>query len=74
MYEITQDHQYMLEVEGYMKGWLPGGQVQYTQCGLAWRDMWGANRYAGQWEQRLAIPRFKKIDMSSLRTQHDRSQ
>ncbi|XP_025084443.1 LOW QUALITY PROTEIN: uncharacterized protein LOC112558290 [Pomacea canaliculata] len=34
-------------IEGFFKGWLPGGTVKYTPCGLAWRDMWGANRYAG---------------------------
>ncbi|XP_076451392.1 endoglucanase E-4-like [Babylonia areolata] len=47
LYEATQDDAYRQEVEGYMKGWLPGGQVPYTPCGLAWRDKWGANRYAG---------------------------
>lgn len=27
---------------------MPGGSVPYTPCGLAWRDQWGANRYAGK--------------------------
>ncbi|KAK7490901.1 hypothetical protein BaRGS_00017773 [Batillaria attramentaria] len=47
LYEETQDSRYKTEVVGFMDGWLPGGQVTYTPCGLAWRDKWGANRYAG---------------------------
>eukprot|EP01135_Chromosphaera_perkinsii_P002771 Nk52_evm139s226 gene=Nk52_evmTU139s226 len=27
--------------------WTPGGSVQYTPMGLAWRQQWGPNRYAG---------------------------
>ena len=30
-----------------MNGWLPGGGIQYTPMGLAWRMQWGPNRYAG---------------------------
>jgi hypothetical protein len=26
---------------------MPGGGIQTTPCGLAWRDQWGPNRYAG---------------------------
>ncbi|KAK7094143.1 endoglucanase A-like [Littorina saxatilis] len=47
LFEETQDAAYKQEVVGYMDGWLPSGQVSYTPCGLAWRDKWGANRYAG---------------------------
>jgi hypothetical protein len=48
LFEATQDAAYKAEVVGFMNGWLPGGQVTYTPCGLAWRDKWGANRYAGE--------------------------
>ncbi|GFO24172.1 endoglucanase [Plakobranchus ocellatus] len=47
LYEETQDAVYKDAVVGFFQGWLPGGQITYTPCGLAWRDKWGANRYAG---------------------------
>jgi len=47
LYEETNDDQYKNEVQGFMRDWMPGGSVPYTPCGLAWRDKWGANRYAG---------------------------
>ncbi|PVD36896.1 hypothetical protein C0Q70_03887 [Pomacea canaliculata] len=32
----------------FLKGWQPGGFVQYTPCGLAWSEQtyWGSNRHA----------------------------
>ena len=30
-----------------MRDYMPGGSVAYTPCGMAWRDKWGSNRYAG---------------------------
>uniref|UniRef100_A0A2C9K1R5 Endoglucanase n=1 Tax=Biomphalaria glabrata TaxID=6526 RepID=A0A2C9K1R5_BIOGL len=47
LYEDTQNSSYKDAVVGFLHGWLPGGSTVYTPCGLAWRDMWGANRYAG---------------------------
>ncbi|KAK3784996.1 hypothetical protein RRG08_037948 [Elysia crispata] len=47
LYEETNDAIYKDAVVGFFQGWLPGGQITYTPCGLAWRDKWGANRYAG---------------------------
>ncbi|XP_046580066.1 endoglucanase E-4-like [Haliotis rubra] len=47
LYEATKDTAYKDEVEGFFKGWLPGGSITYTPCGQAWRDQWGSNRYAG---------------------------
>nr|BAU45388.1 endo-1,4-beta-glucanase [Bellamya sp. UM-2014] len=47
LFEETNDAAYRTEVEGFFQGWLPGGSITYTPCGLAWRDKWGANRYAG---------------------------
>merc|ERR1711941_234303 len=39
--------QYKSPVESFFNSWMPGGGMTYTPCGLAWRDKWGANRYAG---------------------------
>jgi len=47
LWEETGDSAYKDAVVGFFKGWLPNGQITYTPCGLAWRDRWGANRYAG---------------------------
>uniref|UniRef100_A0A2C9KE36 Endoglucanase n=1 Tax=Biomphalaria glabrata TaxID=6526 RepID=A0A2C9KE36_BIOGL len=47
LYEETQKSTLKDAVVGFMQSWLPGGGITYTPCGLAWRDQWGANRYAG---------------------------
>lgn len=47
LYEDTGDNSYKTQVQGMMRDWMPGGSVAYTPCGLAWRDKWGSNRYAG---------------------------
>jgi len=47
LYEETKDGQYKAPVEGFLNSWMPEGGMTYTPCGLAWRDKWGANRYAG---------------------------
>jgi hypothetical protein len=47
LYEETKDNTYKGEVQSMMRDWMPGGSVAYTPCGLAWRDKWGSNRYAG---------------------------
>merc|ERR1711941_113232 len=46
-FEETKDGQYKSPVESFFNSWMPGGGMTYTPCGLAWRDKWGANRYAG---------------------------
>jgi len=46
LWEATKDAQYKGPVEAFMGSWMPGS-ITYTPCGLAWRDKWGANRYAG---------------------------
>lgn len=48
LWEATQEAQYKTSVEAFVKSYMPGGSVPYTPCGLAWRDQWGANRYAGK--------------------------
>jgi len=47
LWEETKDGQYKGPVEGFFNSWMPGGGITYTPCGLAWRDKWGSNRYAG---------------------------
>ncbi|KAI8767229.1 endoglucanase E-4 [Biomphalaria glabrata] len=47
MYEETKDNQYKNLVTSFFHDWMPGGGVLYTPCGLAWRDKWGSNSYAG---------------------------
>ncbi|XP_059173975.1 endoglucanase E-4-like [Physella acuta] len=47
LYEETQNTVYKNAVVGFLEGWMPGSGITYTPCGLAWRDKWGANRYAG---------------------------
>jgi len=43
---IAGDAAYTTPVQGYLRQWFPGGTVQYTPKGLAWRQQWGPNRYA----------------------------
>ncbi|CAG5117186.1 unnamed protein product [Candidula unifasciata] len=31
----------------FTDGWLPSGDIDYTPCGLAWRDKWGSLGYSG---------------------------
>lgn len=47
LYDITKDNAYKTDIEGFVNSYMPGGSVQQTPCGLAYRDQWGANRYAG---------------------------
>ncbi|KAK3581344.1 hypothetical protein CHS0354_016188 [Potamilus streckersoni] len=46
LYEITKDPSYKSEVINFVKSYKPGGGIQYTPCGLAFRNEWGPNRYA----------------------------
>ncbi|CAL1546350.1 unnamed protein product [Lymnaea stagnalis] len=47
MYEESHSANYRDSVVGFLESWMPNGGITYTPCGLAWRDKWGANRYAG---------------------------
>ncbi|XP_045162577.2 endoglucanase A-like [Mercenaria mercenaria] len=47
LYGITKDGKYKTDIEGLVNSFRPGGNVQKTPCGLAWRDQWGPNRHAG---------------------------
>jgi len=47
LYEETKEGKYKQAIEGFFNSWMPGSGMTYTPCGLAWRDKWGANRYAG---------------------------
>ena len=47
LYEITKGAQYSRDIQAFVRQYMPGGSVPQTPCGLAYRDQWGANRYAG---------------------------
>ncbi|ESO83674.1 hypothetical protein LOTGIDRAFT_197134 [Lottia gigantea] len=67
LYEATKDNQYKQEIEGYFKGWKPGGGIKYTPCGLAWRDQWGSTRYAANTAFMALMAADHGIDALSLR-------
>jgi len=67
LFEETGMEAYKTEVVGYMKGWLPGGSITYTPCGLAWRDMWGANRYAANTAFLALLAAESGIDTANYR-------
>lgn len=47
LYEATRSDYYKNAVDSYFTyNWLPGGGIDYTPCGLAWRDKWGSLRAA----------------------------
>ncbi|KAI8767239.1 endoglucanase [Biomphalaria glabrata] len=41
LYEETHEDSHKTAVVDYFNNWLPGGTLQYTPCGLAWRMKWG---------------------------------
>jgi len=43
---IAGQTQFRTPVESYLRNWFPNGNVHYTPRGLAWRSMWGSNRYS----------------------------
>jgi len=43
---VTGQTQFRAPVESFLRQWFPGGSVPYTPKGLAWRSMWGSNRYS----------------------------
>lgn len=46
LYEATGEDIYKQAVIGTMTYWLPGGTIQYTPKGLAWRLQWAPLRYS----------------------------
>uniref|UniRef100_A0A2C9JXZ5 Endoglucanase n=1 Tax=Biomphalaria glabrata TaxID=6526 RepID=A0A2C9JXZ5_BIOGL len=46
LYEETQDPQYRNSLVSFINSFLPGGDVTYTPCGLAWRSKWSPNRFS----------------------------
>lgn len=44
--QLTKKKSYETAVQSSLDSWLPGRSVLYTPKGLAWREKWGANRYA----------------------------
>lgn len=49
LFEATGDSKYSRDVKTFLKEWAPGGSVQYTPGGLAWRLQWGSLRYSGKY-------------------------
>ncbi|GFR96785.1 endoglucanase, partial [Elysia marginata] len=45
LYQLTKDTSLKSNVEEIFQTWLPGGGIQYTPKGLAYRSRWGALRY-----------------------------
>ena len=46
LFEATGEDAYRQAVAGTLRDWLPGGSIQYTPHGLAWRLQWAPLRYA----------------------------
>ena len=46
LFEATGEDKYKQAVVGTLTDWLPGGSIQYTPQGLAWRLQWAPLRYA----------------------------
>ncbi|XP_076452170.1 uncharacterized protein LOC143287772 [Babylonia areolata] len=46
LFEATGEQQYKQAVEDTFQYWFPGGSIQYTPQGLAWRSQWASLRYA----------------------------
>ncbi|KAK7471380.1 hypothetical protein BaRGS_00035986 [Batillaria attramentaria] len=46
MYNLTGEELYKQAVEGTFTDWFPGGSIQYSPKGLAYRLQWGSLRYA----------------------------
>ena len=47
LYKLTKKDVYRNDIERTMKAWMPGGSVDYTPAGLAFRTPWGPLRYTG---------------------------
>ncbi|XP_050412036.2 endoglucanase A [Patella vulgata] len=45
LYTLTKQDKYREDIESTIKDWMPGGSVQYTPKGLAYRLRWGSLRY-----------------------------
>nr|BAF38757.1 cellulase [Corbicula japonica] len=74
LYEATQDNAYKQDLVAFIKSYMPGGGIQTTPCGLAWRDQWGPNRYAANAafialaaaEEGIEPDQFKNFAMSQI--------
>ncbi|KYR00625.1 cellulase [Tieghemostelium lacteum] len=46
MYQMTGDSNYQRDIESFLKWWMPGGGISFTNSGgLSWIRQWGPNRY-----------------------------
>ncbi|KAK7463187.1 hypothetical protein BaRGS_00038246, partial [Batillaria attramentaria] len=46
LFKLTGKDKYRYQIERTMRDWMPGGSVDYTPAGLAFRIPWGPLRYA----------------------------
>merc|ERR1712121_103157 len=68
MYEETKDGSFKGAAEAFFNSWMPGSGMTYTPCGQAWRDKWGANRYAGNAAFAALVAAEAGIMQGKLRT------
>lgn len=43
---VTNEEKYKAPIRSFVEQFMPGGNVQQTPCGLAWRAQWGSLRYS----------------------------
>ncbi|KAH9505729.1 hypothetical protein Btru_055642 [Bulinus truncatus] len=68
LYDETHDPQYRNGVVSFLNSFLPGGDVTYTPCGLAWRTKWSPNRFVGNAAFLALVAAESGIDTARYRT------
>ncbi|BFZ06316.1 hypothetical protein BsWGS_09355 [Bradybaena similaris] len=69
LYDATKSSQYKNALQSFFtEAWLPSGDVDYTPCGLAWRDKWGSLGYAGSAAFIALVAADLGIQPNTLRT------
>jgi len=48
LYKLTSNSSYKADVEQTFVDWFPGGELEYSPGGMAYRLQWGALRYTGE--------------------------
>jgi hypothetical protein len=48
LYKLTKKDIYKTDVEATFTDWMPGGTLEYTPGGMAYRLQWGTLRYTGK--------------------------
>ena len=58
LYQLTGAPRYKTAITNFLESWQPGN-IHYTPKGLAWRDQWGTNRYAGKSKWTISNTKLK---------------